>query len=146
MQKVHLSLPVTDLDATEAFYSVLFDSRAAKRKEDYLKFDPGEPALNISFVLAGQAPDTNRHLGIEFRSQADLELAHARLSQKKLVVGDRESSICCYADQDKFHVRDPDGYEWELYFRLSDSVTKIQAETRCCGGESESDQSSACCN
>ena len=146
MQKVHLSLPVTDLDATELFYSVLFDTRASKRKDDYLKFDPGEPALNISFVPTGQAPDTDRHLGIEFLSQADLDLTYSRLSEKNLVDGDRESSICCYADQDKFHVRDPDGYEWELYYRLSDSETRIQAGTSCCGGESESDQSSTCCN
>ena len=146
MQKVHMSLPVTDLDATEAFYSVLFDVRASKRKGDYLKFEPDEPALNISFVPTGQAPDTDRHLGIEFLSQADLDLAYSRLSEKELVDGDRENSICCYADQDKFHVRDPDGYEWELYHRLSDSEIKVQAGSGCCASKTESSQSSTCCN
>ncbi len=145
MLKVHMSLPVTDLAATEAFYTALFDVAPAKKKADYLKFDPAEPALNISFIPAGDAaPYTNRHLGIQFSSQADLDTAYERLAAANLIKGKRETAICCYADQDKFWVTDPDGYEWELYYLLSDSEIKIQAETSCCVGESTSKQS-ACC-
>ncbi len=50
MRKVHLSLPVRDLAATEAFYAALFDDQPSKKKSDYLKFEPEELALNISFV------------------------------------------------------------------------------------------------
>ena len=60
-----------------------------------------------------------------------------RLSAANQAKGERESSICCYADQDKFGVRDPDGYEWELFYLLSDAHVKIQEEASCCVGKSE---------
>ena len=42
MLKLHLSLPVTDLAATEAFYATLFNAPPSKSKGDYLKFEPDE--------------------------------------------------------------------------------------------------------
>ena len=144
MLKVHMSLPVADLDATEVFYSTLFDAPPSKRKADHLKFEPTQLALNISFVPVEPRTslETGRHLGIQFSSQKELDEAFGRLSVANLVRGKRERSICCYADQDKFKVRDPDGYEWELYYRLSDSDIEVQTETSCCVEES---RQSACC-
>lgn len=144
MRKVHLSLPVTNLSATETFYTALFDGRPSKRKPDYLKYEPDTLALNISFVPFDGAtpPDTTRHLGIQFSSPDELNTAFMRLSAADLVSGARETGTCCYADQDKFWVRDPDGYEWELYYLLSDSETKMQEGTRCCA--TESDRSDCC--
>ena len=43
------------------------------------------------------------------------------LEQAGLVSGTRETSVCCYANQDKFRVTDPNGYEWELYHLLEDT-------------------------
>ena len=142
--KLHLSLPVADLAATEAFYATLFNAQPSKSKGDYLKFEPDELALNISFAPVGVAkrPETNRHLGIQFPSQEDLDLAYERLSAANLVHGIRESSICCYANQDKFWVSDPDGYRWELYYLVSDSDARIEMGTGCCATESER---SHCC-
>ena len=144
MRKVHLSLPVTDLAATETFYATLFDDRPSKQKPDYLKFEPEELALNISFIPtdALTSADTKRYLGIQYSSPQELDTAFDRLSAVDLVTGSRETGTCCYADQDKFWVRDPDGYEWELYYLLSDSDTKIQEGTRCCA--TKSDRSTCC--
>lgn len=137
MMKVHLSLPVKDLDATETFYSTLFDAAPVKKKVDYLKFEPAQPALTISFVAVEQTNDvqTDRHLGIKFSSQSVLDAAFERLDVANLTTGKRERSICCYADQDKFWVQDPDGYEWELYYVLSDSEIKKQTKSQCCVNE-----------
>ena len=144
MLKLHLSLPVTDLAATEAFYATLFDAPPSKSKGDYVKFEPDEPALNISFtpVGVGERPETNRHLGIQFPSQEDLNVSYERLLAAHLVPGIRESSICCYAKQDKFWVSDPDGYRWELYYLVCDSDVRIEMGTGCCAIESER---SHCC-
>lgn len=144
MLKVHMSLPVRDVAATRAFYEALFRSEPVKAKPDYLKFEPDDLALNISFVETDRPVDTDRHLGIQYASQTALDEAFTRLQSDDLVHGERESSICCYADQDKFHVRDPDGYEWELYYLLSDSEIKIQADTNCCEAGAEADGASCC--
>ena len=144
MKKVHVPLPVSDLAATEGFYAAFFDDAPTKKKADYLKFEPQELALNISFVPvdADTRPNTDRHLGIQFSSAQELDEAFERLSEADLVTGSRERAICCYANQDKFWVRDPDGYEWELYYLLSDSETKMQKETRCCATDTER---ASCC-
>ena len=139
MLKVHMSLAVQDVSATSAFYEMLFQSWPIKTKVDYVKFEPADLALNISFTAldTGHTVDTNGyHLGIQFPSQAALDQAFDRLQTANLVHGERKRSICCYADQDKFHVRDPDGYQWELYYLLSDSEIKIHPTGNCCAWES----------
>ena len=146
MLKVHMSLAVRNVATTSEFYKTLFQSEPVKTKNDYVKFEPEDLALNISFraLENGRTVDTNRHhLGIQFPSQAMFDQAFDRLQAANLVSGKRESSICCYADQDKFNVRDPDGYQWELYYLLTDSELKIEATTNCCASESGK---ASCCD
>ncbi len=146
MLKVHLSLAVQDIVATNLFYTALFQSEPVKTKNDYVKFEPADMELNISFTELenGKTADPDHHhLGIQFQSQEMLDDAYARLKKANVVIGDRESSICCYADQDKFNVRDPDGYQWELYYLLADSNLKVAATTSCCAQVSGE---TSCCN
>ena len=145
MMKMHMSLAVQDVAATSAFYETLFQSKPSKTKDDYVKFEPEDLAVNISFSAldSGRTVDTNRHhLGIQFPSQAALDQAFDRLLDANLIYGERESSICCYADQDKFNVRDPDGYQWELYYLLSNAEIKIDPTSNCCASDSNK---SSCC-
>ncbi|NOX69931.1 MAG: hypothetical protein GXP15_12135 [Gammaproteobacteria bacterium] len=139
MLKMHMSLAVRDVTVTSEFYAALFQSKPTKSRDDYVKFEPEDLPLNISFstLESARAADTSRHhLGIEFPSQATLDRAFERLSDANLVYGERESSVCCYANQDKFMVRDPDGYQWELYYLLSDTEIKIDPTSTCCASES----------
>jgi len=139
MLKMHMSLAVQDVTVTSEFYATLFQSKPTKLRHDYVKFEPEDLPLNISFnaLESGRAADTSRHhLGIEFPSQTTLDRAYERLSDANLVHGERETSICCYADQDKFKVRDPDGYQWELYYLLSDTEIKVDPASTCCARES----------
>lgn len=145
MQKLHMSLPVGDLADTERFYTILFETAPTKKRVDYLKYEPTALALNISFhpLRTGARPDTNRHLGIQCSSPEELDAAFSRLSAAGLTRGDRERhSVCCYADQDKFWVRDPDGYEWELYYLHADVDVASAEETRCCADKTDRP---ACC-
>lgn len=128
--RFHTSLPVTDVDATETFYRGLFGSDAVKRKPDYVKFLT--PELNISFNLSDRPPATHLHLGFEVESTAALDAIHARLKEAGLIVESRETSVCCYANQDKLWVTDPSGYRWELYVLLEDTEKRIDADTGCC--------------
>ena len=38
-----------------------------------------------------------------------------RVKRSGLEVREEMDTSCCYANQDKFWVRDPDGIEWEVY-------------------------------
>lgn len=128
--RFHTSLPVTDVDATEAFYRALFDTKAAKRKPDYVKFLT--PQLNISFNQSPKPPPTHLHLGFEVGSTVELDALHQRLSASGIVVESRETSVCCYADQDKLWITDPTGYRWELYVLLEDTEERMAPTTACC--------------
>ena len=145
--RFHMNLPARDLEATTRFYTALFGQGPVKTKSDYVKFLPGRPDLNLSFHEAASIPEGARdvHVGIEFEDVASLDAAHARLKAADLLEDDRETSICCYANQDKFHVIDPDGHRWELYVLLEHTELKIETNTGCCAPTGESTGQAPCC-
>lgn len=136
--RFHTNLPVANIDETANFYSALFDSAPVKKKRDYVKFLPDDVALNISFHQSSdkKIDPSTLHLGFELPDQASLDRVHARLTSAGLISQERETSVCCYANQDKFWVKDPDGYEWELYVLIEDTEKKIDTKTACCPGAS----------
>lgn len=134
--RFHTSLPVHDLDATETFYRTLFDLAPVKRKSDYLKFLT--PGLNISFHTgSGRTPPTSLHLGFELESRSALDALARRLASAGLLSSPRETSVCCYAEQDKLRVSDPNGYDWELYYLVQDSEQRIDPASACCASARE---------
>ena len=119
--KVHLSLPVTNIESTQSFYDVLFNSPAVKVKHDYAKYLPEHIPLNISFTQTSKELQLDRHMGIQLGSREALDAEYARLEKAGLISQAKKDSVCCYARQDKFWVSDPDGYAWEFYFLIADS-------------------------
>jgi catechol 2,3-dioxygenase-like lactoylglutathione lyase family enzyme len=139
--RFHMNLPVKDIKKTTEFYSILFDGPPVKEKPDYVKFLPAAASLNISFHQDPQAVSARLgvHVGLECKDQETLDALHRRLSDQGLISVQRETSICCYANQDKFWVNDPSGYEWEIYVLLEDTAKKIDEKSGCCAANS------ACC-
>jgi catechol 2,3-dioxygenase-like lactoylglutathione lyase family enzyme len=147
--RFHTNLPVSDIDATARFYSVLFDGAPTKRKDDYVKFLPSAGGLNVSFHQASvegkrltDSHLTDLHLGFEMPDQKSLDAVHARLERAGLISAERETSVCCYANQDKFWVTDPDGYQWEFYVLLEDTERKMGRTSGCCASNTAS---APCC-
>jgi len=143
--KFHTSLPVRDIQQTIAFYSKLFAEGPVKQRDDYAKFLPRSVALNLTFHQAKDPPAALRslHLGFELADRAALDAVHARLTEAGLVAEPREEAVCCYANQDKFWVEDPDGYRWELYYLVNDAGYKNDPQMTCCGGTDP--QQPSCC-
>ena len=55
--RVHISLPVSDVEASARFYEKLFGQAPTKRKPDYANFRLDQPALHLSLVQS-PAPAT----------------------------------------------------------------------------------------
>jgi len=142
--RFHTSLPVFDIKDTVAFYRVLFDETPVKTKSDYAKFLPQGADLNISFHHNPDGAKQLRslHLGFELTDQSALDNAFQRLEEAGLVSEARYTSLCCYANQDKFQVTDPNGYEWELYYLLEDTEEGISPKTTCCASQTDTTTSS----
>ncbi len=127
--KAHLSLNVSDVEASAAFYRKLFGVEALKRRPGYAKFDLQEPALNLAMQ---QLPPTGlnaSHFGIQVASTEAVLAAKARLEAAGLATFSEAQVTCCYAKQDKVWVEDPDGNAWEVFAVLEDA-DRMHAEDR----------------
>ena len=120
MSRVQLAINVTDLDAAVDFYTKLFKTEPAKRKPGYANFAIDEPALKLVLIENAAAAGTLNHLGVEVFSTDEVAAAQRRLEGDGLATVD-ESGVCCYAQQEKVWVNDPDGAPWEIYTVLADS-------------------------
>jgi len=130
--KPHVSLNVTDIDASVAFYEKVFDVPATKRRPGYAKFDLAAPSLNLSMVEAPRSGVNASHFGIQVATTEDVAIAAARFKRNGLPTRAEEDTSCCYAVQDKVWVEDPDGNMWEVFVVKGDSPSMRTDQTTCC--------------
>src|SRR5262245_15796774 len=115
--RFHISLNVTDLNKSVAFFRTLFGTEPAKARPDYAKFEPADPPLVLSLepareVVRGGALN---HLGLRLPDARSLVAMQERLERAGLRTKREEGVECCYARQTKFWAHDPDGNLWEVY-------------------------------
>jgi catechol 2,3-dioxygenase-like lactoylglutathione lyase family enzyme len=120
--KPHVSLNISNIDASVAFYEKLFGVTATKRRPGYAKFDLVEPSLNLTMQEAERSGVNASHFGIQVASTEDVGAAWTRFKEKGLPTLTESDTSCCYALQDKVWVTDPDGNSWEVF------VVKGEAE------------------
>ena len=85
MSRVQLALRVPDLEASIAFYTKLFGTEPAKRRDGYANFAIAEPPLKLVLIEGTAGEDTRMdHLGVEVDSTEAVNAATARLSASGL--------------------------------------------------------------
>jgi catechol 2,3-dioxygenase-like lactoylglutathione lyase family enzyme len=133
-QRVHISLPVTNLEHSIRFYESVLGQPASKRKDGYANFRLDEPPIHLALVQGDADPASARrhHFGIEVPDQDQLGAWRARATGADLPVKLEEGQTCCYAVADKFWVTDPDGHEWEVWVRLADADSMYEPTSTCC--------------
>ena len=116
VRKFHLSLNVSDLARSVAFYRVLFGLDPAKHHADYAKFEVESPPTVFSLIpgRAGAGGSLN-HVGLCLLDSEELVAIQMRLEQAGHKTLREDGVACCYSRQTKFWVRDPDGVLLELY-------------------------------
>jgi catechol 2,3-dioxygenase-like lactoylglutathione lyase family enzyme len=137
VSRVQLALNVSDLDAAIEFYSRLFSTEPAKRREGYANFAVESPTLKLVLIENPGADGRLNHLGVEVFSTDEVAAASARLAGEGMATATEDDVTCCYAVQDKVWVDDPDGSPWEIYTVLADSQTAngdLQASDTCGAG------------
>jgi catechol 2,3-dioxygenase-like lactoylglutathione lyase family enzyme len=147
MSRLQLALNVNDIDEAVAFYTKLFGTEPAKRRDGYANFAVEQPPLKLVLLEnPGQGGSLN-HLGVEVADTATVDAEQTRLAAAGLASVDEHGTTCCYATQDKFWVENtPNGESWEIYTVLADSQTFYgeQDGPACCGGqESAADEATA---
>jgi catechol 2,3-dioxygenase-like lactoylglutathione lyase family enzyme len=134
--KPHVSLNVSNIDASVAFYEKAFGVTVTKRRPGYAKFDLAAPALNLSMVETPPTGTNASHFGVQVASSEDVAVAWTRFKEAGLKTRTEENTSCCYALQDKVWVEDPDGNEWEVFVVKADAdrmSNEPSAKSSCCG-------------
>lgn len=136
--KPHVSLNVSNIDASVAFYEKAFGVQATKRRPGYAKFDLVSPSLNLTMQEAPRTGVNASHFGVQVASSEDVAAAWTRFKEAGLATKTEDDTSCCYALQDKVWVEDPDGNAWEVFV--------VKGETNEMGsGLPEINTSGACC-
>src|SRR4051795_10193093 len=92
VSRVQLALNVADIDAAVDFYSKLFATEPAKRRDGYANFAIAEPPLKLVLIEGGAgAPGTLNHLGVEVTSTDEVTAATARLQGDGLACATEEN-------------------------------------------------------
>jgi len=120
MSRVQLALNVDDLDAAVDFYTKLFGTAPAKRRDGYANFAIPDPPLKLVLFEQPGNGGTVNHLGVEVESPEMVDAARARLAGEGLATATEEGVACCFARQDKVWVDGPSGEPWEIYTVLED--------------------------
>jgi catechol 2,3-dioxygenase-like lactoylglutathione lyase family enzyme len=134
--KPHVSLNVSDVDASVAFYEKVFGVPPAKRRPGYAKFDLASPSLNLTMQEAPRTGTNASHFGVQVASTEDVAAAWTRFKDAGLATKTEDDTTCCYALQDKVWVEDPDGNMWEVFVVKGDAAKMhddpAQTSAACC--------------
>lgn len=130
--KPHVSLNITQIDESVAFYEKAFGVTATKRRPGYAKFDLQSPSLNLTMQEAPRTGVNASHFGIQVASTDDVVEAKNRFEALGLKTFTEEDTTCCYAVQDKVWIEDPDGNSWEVFVVKADASVMREQEGECC--------------
>ena len=133
-----------DIDEAVDFYSRLFGTEPAKRRDGYANFAIDEPPLKLVLFETGGEGGTINHLGVETENEEEVFLAQRRLAAAGLRTTGVDETMCCFADKTETWVTDPEGIEWEWYVKSGDNDVReniVLANPVAV----DSDDSSSCC-
>jgi catechol 2,3-dioxygenase-like lactoylglutathione lyase family enzyme len=135
-QRVHISVPATDLAASIRFYSELFGTPPSKERDDYANFRLDSPPIHLAIVRAStDEPGADRHhFGVEVESKEALGAWMSRLEELGVPMRKEVDQACCYARADKAWLSDPDGHAWELWVRTGEADRLEPDNQVCCDG------------
>lgn len=136
-RRLHLGFAVADLERAAAFYRVLLGVAPGKTRPGYVRFASDEPPLNLTLHEVERRAPVPRHpedhFGLEVASAEAVRAAAARLRAAGFDHRVEEATQCCYAEQTKVWVDDPDGNPWEVYTVTdADAARGADTATECC--------------
>lgn len=148
--RLHVGLAASDLERSEAFYTLLLGDEPSKRRPGYVKYEPEDPSVNLTLNEAAKSTERQggpTHFGVQVKTTDAVLAAIERFKAAGIKVDVEESTTCCYAVQDKMWATDPDGNRWEVFVVLeADSPTRNGDDSTCCPDEKDSaSKESVCC-
>lgn len=114
MKRFHVSVSVSELGRSVAFYNTLFGAQPTVLKDDYAKWMLEDPRINFSIIESRVQRGVN-HIGLQAETTEELEAIQSRLRLAEERTLDQPEAQCCYARSSKTWVHDPDNLAWETF-------------------------------
>ena len=135
--KPHISINVRNVERSIAFYRQMLGIEPSKVRTGYAKFDIQNPPLNLALNEVADLTSAGAlsHLGFQVASTDDVLAIRKEWAEAGLITRDEMDTNCCYANQNKTWVADPDGNEWEAFVVLQDNLPETAsacATASCC--------------
>ncbi|MEX2450464.1 MAG: ArsI/CadI family heavy metal resistance metalloenzyme [Rhodospirillales bacterium] len=121
MKRLHIHTKVNDLEQAIDFYSALFAMAPTVVKDDYAKWMVDDPRVNFAVSDASKSSGDG-HFGIQVETPEELSEIYGRLAKAGRPVLEEGRTTCCYADQEKSWISDPDGKPWEAFLTFNDNT------------------------
>lgn len=126
--KTHISLNVTNVETSAAWYQAFFDTVPHKKRAGYANFDLEQPPLKLALSEQNSADGGPlNHLGILLNSRDEVLAHRARLESAGMAFLSEDQERCCHAIQTKVWAKDPDGNMWEIYTIDDDMLEEEEA-------------------
>ena len=132
--KPHISINVRNVERSIAFYRQMLGIEPSKVRTGYAKFDIQNPPLNLALNEVADLTSAGAlsHLGFQVASTDDVLAIRKEWAEAGLITRDEMDTNCCYANQNKTWVKDPDGNEWEAFVVLRDNLPEQAKEREAC--------------
>ena len=128
MKRLHIHVSVADLQNSIEFYSTLFATEPTVVQADYAKWMLDDPRMNFAISQRGAKVGLD-HLGIQVENADELSEMQQRLNLLSTELVEQSGTACCYAQSDKYWMKDPSGMPWETFHTL-DRVPVFGKETQ----------------
>ena len=115
MKRMHLHVGVENIDASVAFYTILFAAEPTVQKDDYAKWMLEDPRINFAISSTDHTAIGVEHIGLQVETSEELAEVHRRLKSAGRPVLEEGATNCCYATSEKNWITDPDGVIWETF-------------------------------
>lgn len=157
MKRFHMHVGVSNLDASIAFYNLLFGAEPSVLKSDYAKWMLEDPRVNFAISMREGAAKGIEHVGLQVEDAGELAEVYARMKAADRPVLEEGTTTCCYANSEKSWIADPDGVVWEAFLTSGGSTTyggspdleqlsnADAAAGACCVPQAAAPAASSCC-
>lgn len=139
MKRIHIHIAVEKMLESKNFYQILFGVSPSIEREDYVKWEINNPALNFAISKRGQQPGIN-HLGIQVESDEELAEISGRFKKAEHTFSEQKGASCCYAHSNKHWSFDPSGVAWESFHTIG-NLTIFGSDTT----NEDANEGGACC-